>query len=83
MLVLYVGQNTFAIMCLHPLAFKLIGWIQVSLFGYDKQLLLDWGVVGYDVRWLVLDSAVGILIPLAVSVCIKQLKRICLEGRDS
>lgn len=72
MLILYVGRHTFVIMCLHPLAFKLIGWIQVNLFGYDKQLLLDWGVVGYDVWWLVLDCIAGILIPLAGNCLLKK-----------
>ncbi len=72
-LILYAGQHTFTIMCLHPIAFKLIGWIGVNLFGYDKQLLLDWGVVGYNVLWLALDCVAGILIPLAGSWLFKKV----------
>lgn len=73
LLISYIGQHTFAIMCLHPLAFKLIGLIQVNFFGYDKQLLLDWGVVGRDVWWLLLDCMAGILIPLAGNFCLKKV----------
>lgn len=81
MLILYTGQHTFTIMCLHPLAFKLIGLIQVNFFGYDKQLLLDWGVVGYDAWWLALDSVAGILIPLVGTVCLKSYYYMVSKGR--
>ncbi len=79
----YIGKNTFAIMCLHPLAFKLVGLVQVNYFGYDKELLLDWGVVGYDVPWLVIDCIAGILIPISVSSCVKYFLHTILMSKHS
>lgn len=64
MFIMYMGRHTFVIMCLHPLAFKMVGWVQVNYFGYDKELLPDWGVVGHDVLWLVANCMAGIVIPL-------------------
>lgn len=77
LIIIYVGQHTFTIMCLHPIAFKVVGLVQVNFFGYDKQLLLDWGVVGYDVLWLTLDCIAGIRIPLAADVCLKKMLNMC------
>lgn len=80
--ILCIGQNTFAIMCLHPLAFKLVGLVQVNYFGYDSRLLPDWGVVGYDIQWLILDCIVGIMVPLAGSCFVKKAALMYLGKRD-
>lgn len=80
-IILCIGQNTFAIMCLHPLAFKLVGLLQVNYFGYDKQLLPDWGVVSSDIQWLILDCIVGIVVPLVGSCFAKNAVKIYFERR--
>lgn len=78
---LVIIGHTFGLTFTHPLAFKLVGLLQVNYFGYDKQLLIDWGVVSSDIQWLILDCIVGIVVPLAGSCFAKKAAKIYFERR--
>lgn len=60
----YLGRHSFAIMCLHPLMFKLVGLLQVYVFGYDKEKLSDWQMVSSNPIWLGIAALVGLAIPI-------------------
>ncbi len=61
----YIGDRSFSIMCLHPIAFKAVSLIQVGVFHMDREKLPDWQVVSNDPAWLVLVFLAGMIIPLA------------------
>lgn len=60
----YLGRHSFAIMCLHPLMFKLVGLVQVYAFGYNKEKLYDWQIVSSNPAWLGITALAGLLIPM-------------------
>lgn len=60
------GRHSFAIMCLHPLMFKLIGLLQVHAFGYDKEKLPDWQMVSSNPIWLGIAALIGLLMPVSM-----------------
>lgn len=60
----HIGERSFSIMCLHPIAFKVISLIQVNVFHMDREKLPDWQVVSTSPAWLVLVFLAGIIIPL-------------------
>ncbi len=60
----YIGLHTFSIMCLHPIAFKLISLIQVYVFKMDKSRLPDWQLVSNNPIWLCITIVAGLTIPL-------------------
>lgn len=65
-LIIFISDNTVAVMCLHYTVFKIVGLLQVGLLGYDRAGLSDWQLVSTSLASLVVMSCLGVLIPLAL-----------------
>jgi fucose 4-O-acetylase-like acetyltransferase len=73
--VLFVGASTFSIMCLHPIAFKLLGIIQVYLLKMDRNKLADWQFVSNNPFWLSIAFFLGLFLPLGFDVIIVLMRK--------
>lgn len=71
----YLGRHSFAIMCLHPLMFKLVGVLQVYVFGYEKERLPDWQMVSSNPVWLGIAAVVGLAVPVLLVWGWERVKR--------
>ena len=65
-IIAYIGQHSFSIMSLHPLAIKLVGVFQVYILGSDKSKLADWQLVSYTPVWRGIYCLFGIVFPLVL-----------------
>lgn len=63
-IIYYIANHTFSVMCLHPLAFKAIGIIQVYILGYDKEKLPGWQIVDGAIYWRIIIFVCGVTLPL-------------------
>lgn len=63
----YIGKNTFAIMALHFLSFKLINLIQVKLNNLPIYMVAKYPVIDGTNGWWILYSVCGVLLPLVVT----------------
>ncbi len=69
----YIGKNTFNIMALHFLSFKLINLIQVKLYNLPSYMLAKFPIIDGSHGWWVLYCLCGIFIPIIVVYVIETL----------
>lgn len=69
----YIGKNTFNIMALHFLSFKLINLIQVKLYNLPSYMLAKFPIIDGSHGWWVLYCLCGIFIPVIVVYVIETL----------
>jgi fucose 4-O-acetylase-like acetyltransferase len=62
----YIGKNTFTIMALHFLSFKLINIIQVNMYHLPFYMVAKFPVIDGSNGWWLLYSACGIFIPISL-----------------
>lgn len=70
-----IGQNTLAIVILHFLCFKLVSYIGVVCEGKPLYLVAAFPVLYSGYLWYLAYLAVGIGIPLALSILWKNLRK--------
>ena len=68
----YIGKNTFAIMALHYLSFKLINLIQVKLNNLPIYMVAKYPVIDGANGWWILYSVCGVFLPLVVTYAINK-----------
>lgn len=66
---LTLGSSSLIVMCLHPLAIKLVSLFQVYFLGYPMERLSDWQLVSSDVIWKTVYFVIGFSVPLLL-VCL-------------
>lgn len=69
----YIGKNTFAIMALHFLSFKLINLIQVKLDNLPIYMVAKFPVIDGTNGWWILYSICGVFLPIVVTYSINKL----------
>jgi Fucose 4-O-acetylase and related acetyltransferases len=62
----YIGKNTFTIMALHLLSFKLINIIQVNMYNLPFYMVAKFPVIDGANGWWLLYSACGLFLPIGV-----------------
>lgn len=60
----YIGKNTFTIMALHFLSFKLINFIQVKLYNLPIYMVAKYPIINGDNGWWILYSLCGVFLPI-------------------
>ncbi|MGB9940428.1 acyltransferase family protein [Methanosarcina sp.] len=68
----YIGKNTFAIMALHYISFKLINLIQVRLNDLPVYMVAKYPVIDGTNGWWILYSVCGVFLPLVVIYTINK-----------
>lgn len=76
---LLLGQNTFAIVALHFLCFRLVNYIGVIYQGKPHFLIASHPVLYYDGFWWIAYILVGLSIPVALSLAKKSIKKAILN----
>lgn len=74
-ILLWLSGASIVIMCMHPLAIKLVEMAQVSFLGYSKESLLDWQLVSTKPLWLGIYVAAGVFIPAGCAAIIRKIRR--------
>lgn len=62
----YISENTFIIMTLHFLAFKIITFIQIKLYKFPIYKMSEFPVIRSDGYWWILYSLIGIFMPITL-----------------
>jgi fucose 4-O-acetylase-like acetyltransferase len=62
----YIGRNTFTIMAMHFLSFKLINFIQVKLYNLPIYMVAKFPIINGDNEWWILYSICGVFLPIIV-----------------
>lgn len=69
----YIGENTFSIMILHFLAFKLVSLIQILYYNYPLAYLSKFPIINLGGAWWILYSLSGVFIPLILPFSINKI----------
>ncbi|MCB9071056.1 MAG: hypothetical protein H6543_01050, partial [Prevotellaceae bacterium] len=77
----YVGRNSLIILFLHIISFKLVGLMQVHLFGYSIDSLAGWHHVDSTGWWSILYVLVGVAVPLMLDDVFKRIKKTFLRSK--
>ncbi len=75
-LLIYIGQNTVAIMALHFLSFKVVSLIQIKVYSLPGYMLAKYPVVDGGRGWFILYSIAGVFLPLALYYIMGKLKKL-------
>ena len=71
---IFLGQHTIPILALHTLAFKIITYMQVNIYGNDMIALSSYPVLENTLIWSVLYVLAGVLVPLIVILPLQRFK---------
>lgn len=71
-LLVFIGQNTMPIILLHFLAFKVITYAQICLYGLPKFYLASFPILYNKPYWFIFYTIAGIFIPIILNVCVKK-----------
>lgn len=71
-LLVFIGQNTMPIILLHFLAFKLITYVQICLYGLPKFYLASFPILYNKPYWFIFYTIAGIFIPISLNFCMKK-----------
>jgi fucose 4-O-acetylase-like acetyltransferase len=63
-LLYYIGKNSFTIMALHFISFKVVSLIQIPIYGYPQYMLAKFPVIAGGDVWWIIYSFVGVFIPI-------------------
>ena len=69
----FIGTQTFVIMALHFLSFKLIGLLQIYLYSYPIEMLAKFPVLNGGMGWWIIYSVVGVFIPITIKCMVVRL----------
>lgn len=60
----YIGKNSFTIMALHFLCFKLVNLIQIRLYKYPDYMLAKFPYIDGSNGWWIIYTLSGVLVPI-------------------
>lgn len=63
----YIGKNTYSIMALHFLAFKIVTWVKIIIYKEDIFCLASFPTYNSKNIWWVIYTLIGIAVPLSIS----------------
>ena len=78
----YVGRNSLIILFLHVISFKLVGLMQVHLFGYSIDSLAGWRHVDSTGWWSIFYVIAGVAVPLILDFGFKRFKTVLLHRQS-
>ena len=71
----YIGKNTWSIMALHFLSFKLINYIYLRLYDLPFYYLASFPTIANKTSgWWLVYSVCGVVLPLVCNFCFKRIK---------
>ena len=77
-LLIYIGQHTIIILCLHLLAFKLVTWLQILYYNLPSYRLASYFAYKVNVFWIFMYVLAGIILPLLYEMLYNKIKnKIC------
>ena len=71
-LLVLVGQNTMPIILMHFLAFKVVSYIQICLYGLPKFYLASFPILYNKPYWFIFYTIAGIFIPITLNFWMKK-----------
>ena len=78
----YIGRNSLIILFLHIISFKLVGLMQVHLFGYSIDSLAGWHHVDSTGWWSIFYVIAGVVVPLIIDFGFKRFKMVIFHRQS-
>lgn len=69
-----IGQNSIYTLFLHFLAFKIINYVQVFLYGEETYLVASFPTLYVEGVWWIAYTLVGVVVPTMFGLLVKQRK---------
>jgi hypothetical protein len=77
--IIYSGYNSFHILALHYLAFKIASLIIIPIKGYPYEMVGSFPIIHAKAHWWILYAVVGVILPLAVVYTIQTGYKLILN----
>lgn len=84
-LIVFIGQHTISILCLHLLAFKLVSYLYIKQFSLKISLLGDFPIIseGITPYYICFYVIIGIVVPLLLEFLYKYLNDLVIKWRNN
>lgn len=70
---IYIGKNSLPILVMHQISFKIVTYIQVSVYKEPAYMLASFPVLYTDNGWWIIYSIVGVCVPLILYAGSKKI----------
>lgn len=84
-LIVFIGQHTLSILCLHLFAFKLVSYLYIKQFSLNISLLGDFPIIseGITPYYICFYVIIGIGVPLLLEFLYKYLNGLAIKWRNN